>query len=193
MANPEDRASVEDAFVRLERGGRRPYVVEVSPLGLVEMTRQNVTDGPREILTPLPRLRRRRVRRLGRDGGDRDRAPAPQARGGRPSPGVPRRRPSPRAPLLAVRGGGAWQRSRRVADDASSPFRRAENGHVHLDHFEVQDKAGSMRSSRPHRSRKKPARVKLVKVGLTTRPLASARSTAPTSSLHEPQSSSARR
>src|SRR5262249_13117985 len=27
------------------------YVVEISPLGLVEMTRQNVTDGPREILT----------------------------------------------------------------------------------------------------------------------------------------------
>jgi len=26
-------------------------VVEISPLGLVEMTRQNVTDGPREILT----------------------------------------------------------------------------------------------------------------------------------------------
>ena len=29
----------------------RTYVVEISPLGLVEMTRQNVTDGVREILT----------------------------------------------------------------------------------------------------------------------------------------------
>jgi ribonuclease G len=29
----------------------KTYVVEVSPLGLVEMTRQNVTDGVREILT----------------------------------------------------------------------------------------------------------------------------------------------
>src|SRR5207248_482622 len=29
----------------------KTYVVEISPLGLVEMTRQNVTDGPREILT----------------------------------------------------------------------------------------------------------------------------------------------
>ncbi len=33
----------------------KTYVVEISPLGLVEMTRQNVTDGAREILTaPCP-------------------------------------------------------------------------------------------------------------------------------------------
>jgi ribonuclease G len=33
----------------------KTYVVEVSPLGLVEMTRQNITDGVREILTkPCP-------------------------------------------------------------------------------------------------------------------------------------------
>jgi ribonuclease G len=35
----------------LERDRTKTYVVEISPLGLVEMTRQNVTDGPREILT----------------------------------------------------------------------------------------------------------------------------------------------
>src|SRR5581483_8273692 len=29
----------------------KTYVVEISPLGLVEMTRQNVTDGPREVMT----------------------------------------------------------------------------------------------------------------------------------------------
>jgi ribonuclease G len=52
MANPKNRASVEDALrTELERDRTKTYVVEISPLGLVEMTRQNVTDGPREILT----------------------------------------------------------------------------------------------------------------------------------------------
>ncbi len=52
MANPKNRELVEDAFKReLERDRTKTYVVELSPLGLVEMTRQNVTDGPREILT----------------------------------------------------------------------------------------------------------------------------------------------
>jgi ribonuclease G len=35
----------------LDEDRTKTYVVEVSPLGLVEMTRQNVTDGVREILT----------------------------------------------------------------------------------------------------------------------------------------------
>jgi ribonuclease G len=52
MANPKNRHSVEEALNReLERDRTKTYVVEISPLGLVEMTRQNVTDGPREILT----------------------------------------------------------------------------------------------------------------------------------------------
>ncbi len=52
MANPKNRASVEEALrTELERDRTKTYVVEISPLGLVEMTRQNVTDGPREILT----------------------------------------------------------------------------------------------------------------------------------------------
>ncbi|MDQ4081837.1 MAG: Rne/Rng family ribonuclease [Actinomycetota bacterium] len=52
MANPKNRALVEEALKReLERDRTKTYVVEISPLGLVEMTRQNVTDGPREILT----------------------------------------------------------------------------------------------------------------------------------------------
>src|SRR5262249_23701348 len=34
-----------------ERDRTKTYVVEISPLGLVEMTRQNVTDGPREVMT----------------------------------------------------------------------------------------------------------------------------------------------
>ncbi|MFL5950596.1 MAG: Rne/Rng family ribonuclease [Gaiellaceae bacterium] len=52
MANPKNRATVEEALrVELERDRTKTYVVEISPLGLVEMTRQNVTDGPREIMT----------------------------------------------------------------------------------------------------------------------------------------------
>jgi ribonuclease G len=52
MANPKNRATVEEALkTELERDRTKTYVVEISPLGLVEMTRQNVTDGPREILT----------------------------------------------------------------------------------------------------------------------------------------------
>jgi ribonuclease G len=52
MANPKNRHLVEEALEReLERDRTKTYVVEISPLGLVEMTRQNVTDGPREILT----------------------------------------------------------------------------------------------------------------------------------------------
>jgi ribonuclease G len=52
MANPKNRQAVEDALRNeLERDRTKTYVVEISPLGLVEMTRQNVTDGPREVMT----------------------------------------------------------------------------------------------------------------------------------------------
>ena len=52
MANPKNREEVEEALkLELGRDRTKTYVVEISPLGLVEMTRQNVTDGPREILT----------------------------------------------------------------------------------------------------------------------------------------------
>ena len=52
MANPKNRTMVQDALQKeLERDRTKTYVVEISPLGLVEMTRQNVTEGPREILT----------------------------------------------------------------------------------------------------------------------------------------------
>jgi ribonuclease G len=56
MANPRNRQLVEQALnAELDRDRTKTYVVEISPLGLVEMTRQNVTDGPREILTdPCP-------------------------------------------------------------------------------------------------------------------------------------------
>src|SRR5215216_5431665 len=50
------RARNRDAVLKtlrnmLEEDRTKTYVMEVSPLGLVEMTRQNVTDGVREILT----------------------------------------------------------------------------------------------------------------------------------------------
>jgi len=52
MANPKNRATVEEALrTELERDRTKTYVVEISPLGLVEMTRQNVTEGPREVMT----------------------------------------------------------------------------------------------------------------------------------------------
>ena len=52
MGSPKNRATVEEALKsELERDRTKTYVVEISPLGLVEMTRQNVTDGPREIMT----------------------------------------------------------------------------------------------------------------------------------------------
>jgi ribonuclease G len=52
MANPKNRATVESALrTELERDRTKTYVVEISPLGLVEMTRQNITDGPREVMT----------------------------------------------------------------------------------------------------------------------------------------------
>src|SRR5262249_36883838 len=52
MANPKNRGQVEEALrSELERDRTKTYVVEISPLGLVEMTRRNVTDGPREVMT----------------------------------------------------------------------------------------------------------------------------------------------
>ena len=53
MANPKNRAAGRGGAraTELERDRTKTYVVEISPLGLVEMTRQNVTDGPREVMT----------------------------------------------------------------------------------------------------------------------------------------------
>ena len=56
MARASNRDKVLKAMRKaLDADKSKSYVVEVSPLGLVEMTRQNVTDGVREILTaPCP-------------------------------------------------------------------------------------------------------------------------------------------
>src|SRR3712207_7645982 len=56
MARARNRDAVLKTLRKaLDEDRTKTYVVEVSPLGLVEMTRQNVTDGVREILTkPCP-------------------------------------------------------------------------------------------------------------------------------------------
>jgi len=52
MARSRNRETVLKTLrSALDEDRTKTYVVEVSPLGLVEMTRQNVTDGVREILT----------------------------------------------------------------------------------------------------------------------------------------------
>ncbi len=56
MARARNREAVLKTLRNaLDEDRTKTYVMEVSPLGLVEMTRQNVTDGVREILTkPCP-------------------------------------------------------------------------------------------------------------------------------------------
>ncbi len=52
MNDQRNRKAVRQALeVALERDRAKAYVVDISPLGLVEMTRQNISDGPREIMT----------------------------------------------------------------------------------------------------------------------------------------------
>jgi ribonuclease G len=52
MARSKNREQVLKTLKKaLDADKTKSYVMEVSPLGLVEMTRQNVTDGVREILT----------------------------------------------------------------------------------------------------------------------------------------------
>jgi ribonuclease G len=56
MARARNRDAVLGALrAALEEDRTKTFVVEISPLGLVEMTRQNVTEGVREIMTrPCP-------------------------------------------------------------------------------------------------------------------------------------------
>jgi ribonuclease G len=59
MTVPANREAVLAALqAELAKDRTKSYVVEISPLGLVEMTRQNVTPGLREVLTgPCPECR----------------------------------------------------------------------------------------------------------------------------------------
>ena len=97
MARARNRDTVLKTLRKsLDEDRTKTYVVEISPLGLVEMTRQNVTDGVREIMTkPCPDLRGRGRGALGGDGGDRGGPLAARPRGreaegaGLPDPGAP--------------------------------------------------------------------------------------------------------
>src|SRR2546423_4851510 len=54
MARARNRDAVLKTLRKmLDEDRTKTYVMEISPLGLVEMTRQNVTDGVREILTKM--------------------------------------------------------------------------------------------------------------------------------------------
>jgi ribonuclease G len=169
MANPKNRETVEEALrTELERDRTKTYVVEISPLGLVEMTRQNVTDGPREILT-------NRCHICEGDGVvvsdatrtlEVERKLRAVAKGSRVQAFRVAVHPRVLA-LLAGPGGG-----RLAALDAASRRRfflvPAEgNGHVHLDHFEVlaQGKLDTLRPKAPVEEGAS-LELKLVEVGL---------------------------
>ena len=54
MDDERNRKAVKAALDAALAGDRtRTFVVDISPLGLVEMTRQNISDGPREIMTEV--------------------------------------------------------------------------------------------------------------------------------------------
>jgi ribonuclease G len=169
MANPKNRATVEEALrTELERDRTKTYVVEISPLGLVEMTRQNVTDGPREILTTKCSV-------CGGDGFvvseathalEIERKLREIAKGSR----VQAFRVSvhPRVlSLLAGRGGSRLEEIEAAARRQFFLVPAGENGHVHLDHFEVLDQ-GKLDALRPSAPIEEGAslEVKLVEVGL---------------------------
>ncbi|MET0560445.1 MAG: Rne/Rng family ribonuclease [Gaiellaceae bacterium] len=169
MANPKNRETVEEALrSELERDRTKTYVVEISPLGLVEMTRQNVTDGPREILTARCHVCEgagvvvsdathaleieRKLRAIAK--GSRVQAFKVAVH--------------PRVLALLVGPGGR----RLTALDAASRRRfflvpAAGNGHVHLDHFEVIAQ-GKLETTRPSAPLEEGSSVelKLVEVGL---------------------------
>ena len=94
MARARNRDAVMKTLRKtLDEDRTKTFTAEISKLGLVEMTRQNVTEGVREIMSrPCPDLRGRGRDPLGGD--DRDRVRAPAARRRRRTP---RRRGVPRA------------------------------------------------------------------------------------------------
>ncbi len=139
MANPKNRAQVEEALRNeLERDRTKTYVVEISPLGLVEMTRQNVTDGPREILTrkcpvcegdgivvsdqTIAMQIERRLRGLVTSGSR-----------------VQAFRVAVHPRILPLVAGPGGERLAAIEDAGKRRFFlvAAQNGHVHADHFEV--------------------------------------------------------
>ncbi len=170
MANPKNRATVEEALrSELERDRTKTYVVEISPLGLVEMTRQNVTDGPREILTTKCVV-------CAGDGFvvseathalEIERKLREIAKGSRAQ--AFRIAVHPR--VLALLAGPGGTRLQEIEAAARRRFflvpAAAENGHVHLDHFEVLEQ-GKLEALKPAAAVEEGAslELKLVEVGL---------------------------
>ncbi|MGI8478400.1 MAG: Rne/Rng family ribonuclease [Gaiellaceae bacterium] len=170
MANPKNRSTVEEALrSELERDRTKTYVVEISPLGLVEMTRQNVTDGPREILTTKCVV-------CAGDGFvvseathalEIERKLREVAKGSR----VQAFRIGVHPRVLALLAGPGGRRLQEVEEVARRRFflvpAASENGHVHLDHFEVLAQ-GKLEALQPAAPVKEGAslEVKLVEVGL---------------------------
>ena len=169
MSNPKNRETVEDALrAELERDRTKTYVVEISPLGLVEMTRQNVTDGPREILTnrcPVcagdgvvvsDATHALEVERRLRDIAKGSRVQAFEVA------------VHPR--VLALLVGPGASRLQAIEAVARRRFFLVEapgNGHVHLDHFEMvrQGKVETMQPASPVTDGAE-VELKLVEVGL---------------------------
>jgi ribonuclease G len=169
MANPKNRETVEEALrSELERDRTKTYVVEISPLGLVEMTRQNVTDGPREILT-------NRCPVCSGDGivvSDATHALEVErklraiAKGSRVQAFKVAVHPRVLA-LLAGSGGTRLEALEAVARRRFFLVPTSANGHVHLDHFDVigQGKLETIRSATPV-AEGAEIELKLVEVGL---------------------------
>jgi ribonuclease G len=169
MANPKNRETVEEALrSELERDRTKTYVVEISPLGLVEMTRQNVTDGPREILT-------NRCPVCAGDGVvvseathalEVERKLRAVAKGSR----VQAFRIAVHPRVLAILAGPGGSRLEELEVAARRRFflvPAPTNGHVHLDHFEVLDQ-GKVDTLKPETPVEEGAKleVKLVELGL---------------------------
>jgi ribonuclease G len=169
MANPKNRETVEEALrSELERDRTKTYVVEISPLGLVEMTRQNVTDGPREILT-------NRCPVCAGDGVvvseathalEVERKLRAVAKGSR----VQAFRIAVHPRVLAILAGPGGSRLEELEAAARRRFflvPAPTNGHVHLDHFEVLDQ-GKVDALKPETPVEEGAKleVKLVELGL---------------------------
>ena len=196
MANPKNRAAVEEA---LRRGARARPHEDLRRRDLAARPRRD--DAPERHRRPargddeeVPDLRRRRHRRLRAHGRGRGRAPAALARHAR----LARRRPSRsrstrRSPSLLVGPGGS--RLRELEETTKRRFFLVGKDGVHLDHFRVLDQgtleklapeaAGRGRAgARAEARRGRPAR---------RRTPASARSRTSTSSSAAPRSSSARR
>ena len=169
MANPKNRETVEEALrSELERDRTKTYVVEISPLGLVEMTRQNVTDGPREILT-------NRCPVCSGDGivvSDATHALEVErklraiAKGSRVQAFKVAVHPRVLA-LLAGSGGARLEALEAVARRRFFLVPTSSNGHVHLDHFDVvgQGKLDTLRPATPV-AEGAEIELKLVEVGL---------------------------